>query len=106
MNDRMKLKERLMQIIFALQNSEKSNYLAENYRQYVFKVKKDANKIEIKQAVELIFDKVKVDKVRVCIVKGKRKIYKRIRGKKQDWKKAFVTLKHGHEINLTGIVHN
>ncbi len=70
-------------------------------RQYVFAVAKDANRIEIKNAVEKIHN-VKVEKVATMITKGK---LKRIRwnqpGRTTDWKKAIVTLKEGQEIKIT-----
>jgi len=70
------------------------------YRKYAFWVAKDANKVQIKQALENIY-KVKVQHVASAIVKGK---FKRVRanqpGKTQDWKKAMVTLKPGHEIKF------
>ena len=70
-------------------------------RQYVFAVAKDANRIEIKNAVEKIHN-VKVEKVATMISKGK---LKRIRwnqpGRTTDWKKAVVTLKEGQEIKIT-----
>ncbi|UCG35142.1 MAG: 50S ribosomal protein L23 [Candidatus Omnitrophota bacterium] len=74
--------------------------LVSPYRQYVFSVAKSANKIEIKRAVEKIYN-VKVEKVTTTIVKGRAK---RLRwnqpGRTPDWKKAAVTLKKGFEIKL------
>lgn len=86
--------ERLMRIIKSPHTSEKATMLSDKYRQFVFKVLKDATKKEIHDAVELLF-KVKVDKVRVCNVKGKQKIFRQKVGRRQDWKKAYVTLKEG-----------
>lgn len=80
--------------------TEKSTRIAQN-RQYMFWVDKIANKIEIKQAVEKIYN-VKVDRVASLLVKGK---LKRMRanqeGKTATWKKAIVTLKPGSEIKIT-----
>jgi large subunit ribosomal protein L23 len=64
-----------------------------------FEVAMDATKPEIKEAVEKIFG-VKVEKVNTMIVKGKRKGFRFLKGKKKDWKKAIVTLKPGYEIDL------
>jgi large subunit ribosomal protein L23 len=69
--------------------------------QYVFRVAKDANKLEIKQAVEALFD-VKVDSVGVANMKGKAKRFGNQLGKRKDWKKAYVRLQSGQEINLQG----
>jgi large subunit ribosomal protein L23 len=67
----------------------------------VFKVARDATKPEIKRAVELMFE-VKVQKVTVATVKGKHKRFGRIQGRRSDWKKAYVTLEAGHEIDFLG----
>ncbi len=64
-----------------------------------FEVSMDATKPQIKEAVERIFN-VKVDKVNTMIVKGKRKGFRMMKGKRKDWKKAIVTLKPGQEIDL------
>ncbi|MBP7088628.1 MAG: 50S ribosomal protein L23 [Candidatus Omnitrophica bacterium] len=70
------------------------------FRQYAFQVAKDSNKIEIKNAVEKIYN-VKVEKVRSAIVKGKmKKIRGNQAGKTTSWKKAIVTLKEGFDIKL------
>ena len=66
---------------------------------YFFSVKKDANKIQIKQAIELIF-KVKVQKVNTLVAPGKLKRVRYQIGKTSDWKKAIVTLQDGHKINI------
>jgi large subunit ribosomal protein L23 len=81
--------------------SEKSTNLAEKYRQFVFKVLSDANKIEIKQAVEHLF-RVKVRSVQLLNVKPKRRRFKQIEGSSKAWKKAYVTLQAGHDIDFTG----
>ena len=71
------------------------------HRQYAFVILADAKKTEVAQAVELMFN-VKVQQVRICNVKGKTKIVGKIKGRHQDWKKAYVTLSEGHTINLGG----
>jgi large subunit ribosomal protein L23 len=91
--------ERLMQVILAPQVSEKSTYVADKNEQVVFKVVGDATKPEIKAAVELMFN-VQVDGVQVLNVKGKVKRSGRIMGRRKDWKKAYVALKPGQEINF------
>ncbi len=77
--------------------TEKATLLKEKYRQVVFKVDPRATKIDIKRAVETIF-KTKVVKVRTINVKGKRKRFGRIVGKKPDWKKAIVTIAPGEDM--------
>lgn len=91
--------ERLLQVILAPQVSEKSTRLAEDHEQVVLKVATTATKPEIKAAVELLF-KVQVASVQVLNVKGKSKRFGRFNGRRSDWKKAFVCLKPGQELNL------
>jgi large subunit ribosomal protein L23 len=93
--------ERLMMILLAPHVSEKSTTVADVNNQVVFKVARDATKPEIKRAVELMFE-VKVQKVTVANVKGKHKRFGRIQGRRSDWKKAYVTLEAGHEIDFLG----
>jgi large subunit ribosomal protein L23 len=92
--------ERMMLVLKAPHTSEKSTILAEKHKQFTFKVLKDANKSEIKQAVEAMFN-VKVKDVSVLNVKGKRKRFKQMNGKRSDWKKAFVTLLPNYDIDFT-----
>lgn len=91
---------RLMKVLVAPYLSEKANRVAERHNQMVFKVVNDATKQEIKQAVELLFS-VKVDSVKTLNVKGKRKNFGRVRGKRSDWKKAYVGLADGFDINFS-----
>jgi len=91
--------ERLLKILLAPHMSEKSNRLTERYNQVAFKVTRDATKPEIKDAVELLF-KVKVTGVTVLNVKGKRKRFGAVAGRRSDWKKAYVSLEAGHEIDF------
>ncbi len=77
--------------------TEKSTFVKENLRTLTFKVARDANKQEIKQAVEKIF-KVKVDSVRTSNFHGKTRRQGRFSGRRPDWKKAYVTLKKGEKM--------
>ena len=92
--------ERLMQVLLAPQISEKATYIAEKNEQVVFRVATDATKPEVKAAVELLFN-VKVDGVQMLNVKGKAKRFGRFTGRRSDWKKAYVSLVEGQEIDLT-----
>ncbi|GDX84119.1 50S ribosomal protein L23 [Methylococcaceae bacterium] len=79
--------------------SEKSSIVAERDKQIVFKVQKNATKKQVKNAVEAMFN-VEVDAVRVLNVKGKQKRFGRLLGQRSDWKKAYVKLKEGHDIEF------
>lgn len=91
--------ERIMKVLLAPHISEKSSMAAEGGNQVVFKVAKDASKPEIKAAVEQLFD-VKVDSVRVLNNKGKTKRFGQRMGRRSDWKKAYVKLEAGQDINF------
>ena len=91
--------ERLMNVVLAPVVSEKSTMVADKNRQYVFRVSDDATKPEIKAAVELLF-KTKVQDVTVSNVKGKEKRFGRFTGRRRNWKKAYVRLAEGQEINF------
>ncbi|MDH4274689.1 MAG: 50S ribosomal protein L23 [Gammaproteobacteria bacterium] len=99
----MNRQERLMKVVLAPHISEKTTTAAEKQRTFVFKVVKDAEKQEIKDAVELMFN-VKVDDVRVTTVKGKAKGARMGAkgGRRQDWKKAYVALQSGYNIDFMG----
>ena len=88
-----------MQVLLAPQISEKATWVAEKNEQVIFRVVSDATKPEIKAAVELLF-KVQVESVQVATVKGKQKRFGRSMGRRKNWKKAFVCLKPGQEINF------
>lgn len=88
--------ERLMTVIRGPHVSEKTHMAAES-NQVVLKVRTDASKSEIRQAVELMFD-VKVEGVSVVNVKGKTKRFGQTRGRRNDWKKAYVRLAEGSQI--------
>ncbi len=74
--------------------------LASESNQFVFKVARNATKVEIKAAIEKLFD-VKVTAVNTLLRKGKRKVFRGVRGRQQDMKKAIVTLADGHRIDMT-----
>ena len=94
-------REKLMNVLLAPVVSEICSRLADANRQFVFKVMKSATKPEVKKAVELMFD-VKVDNVQVSNMRGKVKAHGRSIGRRADWKKAYVTLSEGHDIDFTG----
>lgn len=91
--------ERLMQVLLAPHVSEKGTTVADLHNQVVFRVKTDATKTEIRQAVETLF-KVKVTQVRTLNVRGKSKRFGQMAGRRPDWKKAYITLAQGQEINF------
>lgn len=91
--------ERLLQVLLAPQISEKATRVADKHDQVVFRVASDATKPEVKAAVEALF-KVEVESVQVLNVRGKEKRRGRITGVRKGWKKAFVSLKPGQEINF------
>ncbi len=80
--------------------TEKSSILKDKHNKYVFEVNKNANKFQIKKAIEEIF-KVRVKDVRTMNFWGKLKTYGRFRGYRPDWKKAVVTLEKGDTISWT-----
>ena len=90
---------RLMQVILAPVISEKSTFVADKHGQVVFRVAPDATKPEIKAAVEFMF-KVQVEGVTVSNVQGKGKRFGQLAGRRNHWKKAYVRLKAGQEINF------
>ncbi len=94
--------ERLMGILLAPHVSEKATDAADKVNQHVFRVLRDATKLEIKRAVEELF-KVRVTEVRVLNFKGKHKRHGAIKGRRADWKKAYVRLAQGDDIDFTGI---
>ncbi len=79
--------------------TEKSSQLKETGNQYIFEVVKDANKIEIKKAIEKLF-KVKVVSVQVALMEGKKRRVGRFSGKRPDWKKAIVTVSPKDKITI------
>ena len=93
--------ERLMKVLLAPHVSEKTTRVADQANQVVFKVVPDATKLEIKKAVELLFE-VKVSSVQVANVKGKLKRFSSSIGRRKNWKKAYVTLAEGQDIDFIG----
>ena len=93
--------ERLMKVLLAPHVSEKSTRIADSSNQVVFRVLPDACKPEIKRAVEKMFN-VEVMHVRTVSYKGKQKRFQRMLGKRSNWKKAYVRLKPGHDIDFLG----
>lgn len=96
--------DRLMQVLLGPVISEKSTYVGEKNNEVVFRVARDATKPEIKAAVELLFStkdkKVEVKGVRVANVKGKEKRFGRFTGRRDSWKKAYVSLAEGSDVNF------
>jgi large subunit ribosomal protein L23 len=93
--------ERAFKVLIGPHVSEKAAIAADTASQHVFKVATDANKLEIKRAVEKLFN-VKVTDVRVVNMKGKNKRFGQMQGRRKDWKKAYVTLAEGQDIDFTG----
>ncbi len=93
--------QELSQLILAPHISEKSSRVADKNRQFVFAVRRDATKPLIKRAVEKMFS-VEVASVTVPNVKGTLKRQGKTPGRRQDWKKAYVRLKPGQEIDFVG----
>ena len=91
--------ERIFTVVLAPHVSEKSALNIEHNNQFVFKVAIDANKPEIKKAVEKMFE-VKVKNVQTSTLKGKAKRFGKNMGKRKDWKKAYVTLAEGSTIDM------
>lgn len=94
-------RERLMQVLLGPHVSEKATALAEGNNQVVFKVRTDATKSDIRQAVELLFE-VKVERVSVAQMPAKTKRFGQRVGTRSGWKKAYVRLAPGQDINFVG----
>jgi large subunit ribosomal protein L23 len=95
----MSMDPRHYDVIIAPVITEKSTNLSEQNK-VVFKVAIDATKPQIKTAVEKLFD-VKVKAVNTLVTKGKTKVFRGVRGRRSDVKKAIVTLEEGHSIDVT-----
>lgn len=93
--------EKLMQVLLGPHVSEKATAAAEGANQVVFKVRTDATKRQIRQAVETLFD-VKVVRVSVVNVPGKSKRFGTMLGRRNAWKKAYVRLAPGDDIDFIG----
>lgn len=94
-------REQLMKVLLAPIVSEKSTRLSDANRQFVFKVQPGATKPAVRKAVELMFN-VKVDSVQISNMRGKVKRHGATIGRRADWKKAYVTLAEGHDIDFMG----
>ena len=94
-----KNEHRLLSVLLGPVISEKATMVADKNEQVVFEVARDANKLEIKGAVEMLF-KVEVESVQVVNQKGKAKRFGRFEGRRNHVKKAYVSLKPGQEINF------
>lgn len=90
-----------MKVLLSPHVSEKTTRLADKSNQVVFKVLPNATKQEVKNAVELLF-KVKVTGVQVMNVRGKTRRFSQTLGRRKDWKKAYVTLQEGDDIDFLG----
>jgi large subunit ribosomal protein L23 len=95
--------ERSYKILLAPHISEKASNVGDRYRQYVFKVLKDATKHEIKKAVEHLF-KVSVEHVRIVNIKPSIVRTKNRIGRRSGWKKAYVKVGEGHAIDFSGLL--
>jgi len=94
-------KERLMNVLIQPHVSEKAAAVTDKANQYVFRVRDDASKAEVKQAVELMFE-VKVEGVNLLNRPGKTRRFKNMAGRRSGFKKAYVRLQSGQSIDFTG----
>jgi large subunit ribosomal protein L23 len=92
-------REQLMNVLIAPHVTEKTSLAMQNNNQYTFRVKRNATKTDIKQAVELMFEGVKVKGVQIVNEPGKTRRFGRLIGRTQDWKKAYVSLVQGQTID-------
>ena len=93
--------ERLLKVLLSPHVTNKSYEVAERSSYVVFKVATDSTKKEIKKAVEMLFE-VKVEDVKTVNVKGKARRFGGVKGRTKDWKKAYIRLAEGHDINFIG----
>ena len=93
--------DRLYKILLAPRVTEKTTMIGDQSNQYVFKVAPDANKSEIKDAVETLFE-VNVESVRTVNVKGKSKMFKQRKGRRANWKKAYVRVQEDQTLDFLG----
>ncbi len=94
-------KNRLYKVLLAPRVTEKTARLSANSNQYVFEVSSDANKADVRDAVEHLFE-VNVKSVQIVNMKGKTKAFRMRPGKRSDWKKAYVRLQEGQVIDVLG----
>lgn len=95
-------RERLMNVLIAPHVSEKAARISETGNQFVFRVRGDATRVDVKQAVELMFE-VKVDEVQVLNQRGKARRFGAIQGRRSGFKKAYVRLAAGQTIDIGGV---
>lgn len=95
------IQERLLDVLLEPRITEKATRIGEENRQFIFKVARDASKPEIRAAVEKLFE-VEVSAVQVMNVPGKQKRFGLTQGRRANWKKAYVTLKSGFDIDFSG----
>ena len=95
-------KERLMNVLIAPHVSEKAARISETGNQFVFRVRNDATRVDVKHAVELMFE-VKVDDVQVLNQRGKARRFGQIQGRRSGFKKAYVRLAAGQTLDLGGV---
>ena len=93
--------DRLYKVLQAPRVTEKTARLSANSNQYVFEVSSDADKADVRKAVELLFE-VNVEAVRIVKVKGKTKSFRFRQGRRSDWKKAYVRIQEGQVIDVLG----
>ena len=91
-------REQLMSVLIAPHVTEKTSLAMQNHNQYTFRVRREATKMDVRKAVELMFD-VKVTGVQVVNEPGKARRFGRTSGRTQDWKKAYVSLAPGQSID-------
>lgn len=101
MSEKNVIRERLLDVLLEPRITEKATRIGEDNNQFVFKVIRDASKPEIKAAVEQLFE-VQVSSVQVSNVHGKTKRFGASMGRRDNWKKAYVTLKPGFDIDFMG----
>ena len=94
-------KNRLYQVLLSPGVTEKTARVGDISNQYVFEVAPDANKAEVRAAVEALFE-VNVESVRIVNVKGKTKSFRMRPGKRNDWKKAYVRVQEGQTLDFLG----
>lgn len=97
----MSSQERILKTVMRPHVSDKTHRLSETSSTVVFHVAKFANKHDVKDAIEKLFE-VKVLSVNILNVKGKARKFGRVEGRTKDWKKAYVRLAEGHDINFVG----
>lgn len=101
MSEKNVIRERLLDVLLEPRITEKATRIGEANNQFIFRVAKDASKPEIKAAVEQLFE-VQVSSVQVLNMNGKRKRFGITEGRRDNWKKAYVTLKPGFDIDFMG----